>query len=51
MQNLDQGAKSTVTLIPEIIFSRGSSGQQADESNTQINRFGQIDQKKLLNIC
>ena len=43
MQNLDQGSKNTVTLIPQIIFSRGSSNQNEDEEDDEMNRFGQID--------
>ena len=43
MQNLDQGSKNTVTLIPKIIFSRGSSNQNEDEEDDEMNRFGQID--------
>ena len=39
MQNLDQGAKNTVTLIPQIIFSRGSSSQNEDEGDVKIDRF------------
>jgi len=43
INNFEFGAKNTVTLIPQIIFGKGT--QQGGNS------FGQIDQAQLLEIC
>ena len=48
LKYFDKGAKNTVTLIPQIIFQKGIK-YAANGQN--MNKFGEVNQTELLNLC
>ena len=48
IKNYEMGVKNTVTLIPQIIMSKGV---RHTANGTLLNRYGLIDQGQLLEIC
>lgn len=48
IENFEMGAKNTVTLIPQIILSKGV---KFSANNAILNKYGLIDQAQLLEIC
>ena len=48
IKNFEMGAKNTVTLIPQIILSKGV---RHTAKGTLLNKYGLIDQAQLLEIC
>lgn len=48
MKNFEYGAKTTVTLIPQIIFGQGVS---QTTQGLSLNKFGEINDSELLEIC